>query len=104
MIDELLNFYLGLEKAYISNAFAQGLKQEQVNLITYCEKETQIEKKVLEGVLDGNAAQASLDALKDEYPDDLIDILCLILDKSIKRVSRDYPMALFLNTMPACLT
>ena len=56
-------------------------------MITLCEKETQIEKKVLDGAIDGNAAQASLDALKDEYPDDLIDILCLILDKSIKRVS-----------------
>ena len=56
MIDELLNHYLSLEKAYICNAFAKGLKQEQTNMITLCEKETQIEKKVLDGAIDGNAA------------------------------------------------
>ena len=40
MIDDLLNYYLGLEKAYICNAFTNGLKKEQATLIVVCEKET----------------------------------------------------------------
>jgi len=43
-IDDLLNYYFALEKAYICNAFANGLSKEQANLITTVEKETQIEK------------------------------------------------------------
>ena len=33
MIDDLLNYYLALEKAYISNAFANGLKMEQATFV-----------------------------------------------------------------------
>ena len=92
MIDDLLNYYLGLEKAYICNAFTNGLKKEQATLIVVCEKETQIERQMLEGTIDSGAAQSSLEALNDEYPDDLIDDLCLILDKSIKRALSTYSM------------
>ena len=52
---------------------------------------------MLEGQIDSSAAQESLDALNDEYPDDLIDDLCLILDKSIKRVSGLFPF--FVQTL-----
>ena len=52
---------------------------------------------MLEGQIDSSAAQESLDALNDEYPDDLIDDLCLILDKSIKRVSSLSPF--FVQTL-----
>ena len=84
-IDELLGQYLQLEKIYVCNAFADGVAKEQESFIELCEKETQIEKHVLEGITTSDAAQASLEALKDEYSADLIDILCLILDKSIRR-------------------
>ena len=47
---------------------------------------------MLEGTIDSGAAQSSLEALNDEYPDDLIDDLCLILDKSIKRALSTYSM------------
>ena len=87
-IDELLNQYLTLEKIYICNAFADGVVKEQASFIELCEKETRIEKQVLEGAINSEAAQTALEALKDEYPADLIDILCLILDKSIRRVSK----------------
>ena len=40
MIDDLLNYYLGLEKAYICNSFANGLYKEQASLIVLCEKQT----------------------------------------------------------------
>ena len=33
MIDDLLNYYLSLEKAYIANAFANGLKTEQETFV-----------------------------------------------------------------------
>ena len=56
-------------------------------MITVSEKELSIEKQMAEGQLDASTGQTQLDAVKDEYPDDLIDDLCLILDKSIKRVS-----------------
>ena len=49
MLDELLNQYLALEKAYICNAFANGLSKEQATFVIYCEKESQIEKLIYEG-------------------------------------------------------
>ena len=98
-IDDLLNYYFALEKAYICNALTNGLTKEQANLITLAEKETQIEKQLAEGQLDSGSAQSSLEALKDEYPDDLIDDLCLILDKSIKRVS----LSLCLTLLNECV-
>ena len=89
MIDDLLNFYLALERAYICNAYTDGITKEQAIFVEMCERESQIEKQVLEGHISSDKAQKSLEALKDEYPADLIDIICLILDKSIKRVSFD---------------
>lgn len=56
MIDDLLNYYLALEKTYICNAFSSGLKQEQANMITLCEKETAIERQVQERVIDSGKA------------------------------------------------
>ena len=56
MIDDLLNYYLALEKAYISNAFANGLNTEQATFIIVQEKETQIERAMLDWSIDSNAA------------------------------------------------
>lgn len=40
MIDDLLNFYLALERAYICNAYTDGITKEQAIFVEMCERET----------------------------------------------------------------
>lgn len=56
IIDDLLNYYLALEKTYICNAFTDGLNKEQANFVVLCEKETSIDKKILEGKIASETA------------------------------------------------